>query len=135
MGQMALRCHQHTHSSRVRSNSQYSSRSTPFSSRRVAVAAVKGSKQQTAVVQELLQLVQGTDRGLNTSAQLQESVLGKVEQLKAASGGSETTADSVLSATWKVQAVVKVEGKRTRAQSHGRYRLLCATQVQRAVAN
>jgi hypothetical protein len=97
---MALKC-QHIHSSGYQSGSQYSRVSTPFASRRVATAAVKDSKQQTAV-DELLQLVEGTDRGLNTSSQLQDSILSKVDQLKAASGGSETTPDSVLSATWKV---------------------------------
>jgi hypothetical protein len=54
------------------------------------------------VVQELLQLVQGTDRGLNTPAAVQDTILAKVSELKAAHGGSETTTDQVLSATWKV---------------------------------
>lgn len=52
-------------------------------------------------MQELLQLVEGTDRGLNTPAQVQASILSNVEALKAESG-SETTSDQVLSATWKL---------------------------------
>lgn len=75
--------------------------------RTVAAAAVKDSKKTGPLVQELLQLVEGTDRGLSTPAQVQASILSKVGELKAADSGSETTSDQVLSATWKVSCIAK----------------------------
>jgi len=90
---MALRCHHHTHSASKRRTCQGMTNSNPTLSR-------------PRTVQELLQLVEGTDRGLNTPAQVQASILSNVEALKAESG-SETTSDQVLSATWKVSCIVR----------------------------
>lgn len=70
----------------------------------VAVAAVQKSSSccAGAVVQELLQLVEGTERGLNTPADKQQDILQLVDELKAAQAGAVTTSDQVLSATWEV---------------------------------
>lgn len=49
-----------------------------------------------------MELVQGTDRGLNTPPAVQQAILAMVEQLKSQSAGAQTTSDAVLSATWKL---------------------------------
>lgn len=66
------------------------------------LAAVDSKQNAATVAQELMQLVSGTEKGLDTPADLQQSIMSKVEQLKAAQAGAETTSDAVLSATWKV---------------------------------
>jgi hypothetical protein len=71
---------------------------------RVSSRATVSSKQAQPVIEELLQLVAGTDRGLNTPEQLQKSILANIEQLKAAQAGKQTTDAALLSATWKVRA-------------------------------
>lgn len=100
---MAFRCHQHTYGRSAARNVAQQQHKTVLSRRSVSLRAVK-DKQAAQVVQELLQLVQGTDRGLNTPAAVQESIMQKVEQLKAVQAGAATTTDQVLSATWKVSS-------------------------------
>lgn len=99
---MAFRCPQQQHQRHT-----YGSVRTPGSVQRlprVSSRATVSSKQAQPVVEELLQLVAGTDRGLNTPEQLQKSILANVEQLKATQAGKQTTDAALLSATWKVRA-------------------------------
>lgn len=55
---------------------------------------------QQAAVQQLLDLVKGTDRGVSTSPEAKERILAVVEELKRSSAGARTV-DSI-SATWKL---------------------------------
>jgi hypothetical protein len=99
---MAFRCHQHTLGPKAARNASRYPHST-VSRRSVSLKAVR-DKQAAPVVQELLQLVQGTERGLNTPAAVQDTILAKVAELKASHSVAETTTDPVLSATWKVSS-------------------------------
>lgn len=101
---MAFRCHQHTYEPKAVRHAAQHPHLTVIR-RTVSLKAVR-DKQAAPVVQELLQLVQGTERGLSTPAAVQDTILAKVAELKASHTVVETTTDPVLSATWKVSCHV-----------------------------
>lgn len=74
---------------------------TAAAAARLAPLRAVSSQAQPAVTQ-LLALIEGTERGLNTPEQVQASIMASVEQLKAAQAGKRTTDAAELSATWKV---------------------------------
>lgn len=98
---MAFRCPQQHHQ-----RHNYGSVRTSGSVQRLPRVSSRAtvSSKQAQPVEELLQLVAGTDRGLNTPEQLQKSILANVDQLKATQAGKQTTDAALLSATWKVRA-------------------------------
>lgn len=100
---MAVRCHHHHYQMHRSSVQAFVGMQRPRASSRVtARKATVSRKQAQPVIDELLQLVAGTDRGLNTPEQVQESILAAVEQLRSAQAGKQTTDAALLSATWKV---------------------------------
>ena len=71
-----------------------------------SAAQLQGNQQRAQAVSDLLRAIEGTDRGVNTSAEQRQSIFRAIDALEAlpagADGAADHTGNASVSATWKL---------------------------------